>query len=1078
MSKSKHLKGLLLTGKICLTATTVLFAIISTASSIAMENAGTISAFLNQPTQILEPDPDARYRDLEYYKSAFDNLSDVKNNGRVYAETVVDEGLTLLKNSNKEGNPVLPLGEGASVSLFSTSSVQPILSGTGSGGGGTENVSLIDGIEDAGLTVNRDLYTWYEENFGTYGRQWPAGASGVGKFATIGDAPWDVLPEAKNQRANAAVFVLSRTGGEGMDLTAYEDDNNFNVFNSNYTVDYKDGNYLKLSDTERDILTNLCAQRDNGVFDSVIVIMNSANPVQCDFVDEIGIDGLIWAGSWGSQGAYAIGEVLSGAISPSGKLSDTFWKYHYLNPVLANYGTLVNGAESPLVNQWRQTSASTFQNAVDAGTDTDTDSIENIVYQEGIYMGYRYTETRYEDFVMKKGNAGNFDYNQAVAYPFGYGLSYSTFEYSNFNVVPGTEEIDHKLYDKYTITVDVTNTGDVTAKEAVQLYLQKPYIEGGIEKASVELVDFGKTPLLESGQTATITMEVSGKDLASYDSYDAKTYVVDEGTYYFTVAKDSHEAINNILANKGYTTQDGMTEAGDPEMVYSFDKEEDKTTYSTSLATGNQITNKFDNADLNIYDNANEANHVDYISRSDWTGTVKYGLNADNTRTYDREVVIPTQQMKDDLEKSWGGVTSCKAQPTLIPEEAKTSDRGYPTFGSTSTSYTLAMLRAKADEDEDPTNDEWIDYNDPMWDDLLDQMTWDDLVSLLSDGERKNVAMGSVSKPAVIDHNGGNGPNQSYSIGASNEQGLATRKNDPLKNESPVVYPCNGIVASTFNKELAYYYGCQWGEDMLWAGMAGLYGMGMNIHRSAYGGRNFEYYSEDPLLMGVIAGETVRGMATRGAYVYLKHCVLNDQETYRCGGFTWANEQTIREIYLKPYEIAISEYGAQGVMGSLNSIGMMSSGTQGFFNTVLRDEFGMTGAAVTDTTSAMGGNFAVSVFTGNDLPDGTISDDAFDFAAPTSEGGTGEYGEFAWAMRESAHRILYTVVHSNAMNGIAATDKIYKITPDWIKAVNAIQISFGVLLGLSAAEVLVCIFLINKDNLKKIFVHHDDEEAN
>ena len=1072
------IKGLTLTSKIVFHVTFVVACLMSVATPILLENAGIINTSLGITTSTGSGSANG---DNMYFKTDYKTMDEVKQESKNLIEETMKEGAVLLKNDNT----ALPLARENNVSLYGVASYHSVVTGMGSSSfkvNGNQDpfadiVTLEQGLTNAGLSVNQELNNWYRDNGLNYVGD--SGSHFIGYEdqevqTVVQDAPWSDLPEAKNNQANAAIMVLARNSGEAVDLymdTTLESEENGTYRNiiskrHNGDPDNSVGDALALTQNEQDVLRNLKALKDDGKISKIIVLMNSASPLQCEFLEDeaYDIDAAIWCGTLGTNGANAIGKLLTGEYNFSGRTADTFWADSAYNPVYFNMGSYEYQNSSALKNYF--------------ATLSEYNNKFYVAYQEGIYNGYKYTETRYEDYLMSRENVGEFDYETVVTYPFGYGLSYSTFEYSNFNVVPGTEEIDHKLYDKYTITIDVTNTGDVTAKEAVQLYLQKPYIEGGIEKASVELVDFGKTPLLESGQTATITMEVSGKDLASYDSYDAKTYVVDEGTYYFTVAKDSHEAINNILADKGYTTQDGMTEAGDREMVYSFDKEEDKTTYSTSLATGNQITNKFDNADLNIYDNANEANHVDYISRSDWTGTVKYGLNADNTRTYDREVVIPTQQMKDDLEKSWGGVTSCKAQPTLIPEEAKTSDRGYPTFGSTSTSYTLAMLRAKADEDEDPTNDEWIDYNDPMWDDLLDQMTWDDLVSLLSDGERKNVAMGSVSKPAVIDHNGGNGPNQSYSIGASNEQGLATRKNDPLKNESPVVYPCNGIVASTFNKELAYYYGCQWGEDMLWAGMAGLYGMGMNIHRSAYGGRNFEYYSEDPLLMGVIAGETVRGMATRGAYVYLKHCVLNDQETYRCGGFTWANEQTIREIYLKPYEIAISEYGAQGVMGSLNSIGMMSSGTQGFFNTVLRDEFGMTGAAVTDTTSAMGGNFAVSVFTGNDLPDGTISDDAFDFAAPTSEGGTGEYGEFAWAMRESAHRILYTVVHSNAMNGIAATDKIYKITPDWIKAVNAIQISFGALLGLSAAEVLVCIFLINKDNLKKIFVHHDDEEAN
>lgn len=1059
-------KVLHLVSKICLTVFTFIFAFLMVGSSIAMENSGTISAFLKQPTSQIVKDPNSQYKDLEYYKSAFETLKEVKDNGRVYAETVVDEGATLLKNKNKNGNAVLPLEEGASVSLFSTSSVDPILSGTGSGGGGTENVSLLEGLEDAGFVVNRDLYKWYEENKGTYGRKWPAGSGGVGKFPTIGDATWEQLPEAKNNDADAAIFVLSRSGGEGMDLTSYAKDNKMNVFGTDYEVDYKDGNYLKINDTERDILQNLVAARDAGQFGCVVVLMNSANPVQCDFVDELGIDALLWTGSYGSQGAYAVGELLNGRVTPSGKLSDTFWKEHWMNPVLANYGTLTNGAENPLVNQWRQAKSNAIQNAINAGGNGDihNDSVENIVYQEGIYMGYRYTETRYEDKVLGRSNVGDFNYYDAISYPFGYGLSYTTFAYSGLKVTAKSKESDRDLKDdKYIVEVTVTNTGTVAGKESVQLYLQKPYIEGGIEKASVELVDFGKTPLLEPGQPATLTMEVDGRDLASYDAYTEKGYVVDEGRYYLTVAKDAHAAVNNILAAKGKTTENGMTENGNTDMVYFFDKERDAVTYKTSVVTGNEVTNQFDNADLNIYDQESGKNHVEYISRNDWAGTVKFGLDENNNRTFDRVVVTPTEQMKEDLYKSWAGDAGCGTAPNWMPEEAKGGE--YPTFGSTETSYTLIMLRAKTEEvdDGDPTNDEWIPYDDPLWDDLLDQITWEEMVAVLSDGERKNKAITSVSKPDVVDHNGGNGPNQSYSAGAANEQGLAYRKDDPMKNEKPVVYPCNGIVASTYNKELAYYYGCQWGEDMLWAGMPGLYGMGLNTHRSAYGGRNFEYYSEDPVLMGVIAGETTRGMATRGAYVYLKHCVLNDQEAYRCGGFTWANEQSIREIYLRSYEIAISDYGAQGVMGGLNSIGMMGTGVQGFFNTVLRDEFGMTGQVVTDTTSAMGANFALSVFYGNDLPDGRVNADAFDFAKPKSEGGTGEYGNYAWAMRESMHRILYTVVHSNAMNGIAAGDKIYAITPEWIKTLDVLKITSGVLFGASIVLYGTSIFLNRKE---------------
>ena len=928
--------------------------------------------------------------DSEYYRSAFQSVAEVKASGEKYVETVAAEGIVLLKNENN----ALPLGENAGVSFFSTSCVSPIITGTGSGtyGASTGVTTLKEGSEKAGLKVNSALWDWYTANFEKYGRKKYGGTADtsftIGVMFTIGDATWSqITTSAKTDSTygDAAIFVLSRSGGEGVDSTIYGGD----------TKDLGDGNYLKLSPTERNVLKNLKQQKDAGVFKRIIVLMNTANQVECEFVDDpqYGIDALLWVGTLGQTGANAIGNILAGKTNPSGRLPDTFWKYHYLNPVLANTATLVS--ESNIATQWAQA--------------TNAQAGKHIVYQEGIYMGYRYTETRYEDTVLKdKENVGDWGYYEAVSYPFGYGLSYSTFSYSNMQVT--------KADDVYTVTVDVKNTGTVAGKEAVQLYLQKPYTDYDrqhlIEKASAELVGFGKTKLLQPGESQTVTIQVSGREFASYDAYGAKTYIIDAGDYYLTVAKDAHDAVNNILAAKGKTTADGMTAAGNSALTQVFTLEFDAETYSTSEVTGAAITNQFDDVDLKRYEGAGDnADNLQYITRSNWEGTVKLGLTKDNKRTNNYYRVVLTDQMQKDLTWSW----SYQIEP---------DDGEYPTYGSKKTDYKLIDLRAYEDGDTDPTNNPRIPYDDPMWEDFLDQLTWDETVALLSSNLRKTAAVESIGKPETIDQNGGSGPCVPYNIQKSINNGLAVRNDDPGKSEKPAIYPCSGLVAATFDQELAYEYGRQWGEDCLWAGYAGLYGMGVNTHRSAYSGRNFEYYSEDPVLMGNMAAQCTKGMATCGIYVYLKHCFLNDQETYRCGGWTWCNEQAIREIYLKSFQIAIEQGGAQCVMSGLNSLGMKWTGVQGFLNTVLRGEFGLPGHIVTDSYGCYNGSYIKGVYYGNDIPDGTVKTEkeTFEYAAPKYGG----YSNFAWAMREAAHRVLYTVVQSAAMNGYAPTYLVYQ----------------------------------------------------
>ncbi len=1038
-------KLLKLISKIGITVFTALFTLCLLGGTIMIANEDAINSVLDVETQQKVDDPDAADRDLEYYKSAFRSVKEVRANGARYAETIASEGMTLLKNENA----ALPLSAGNKVSLFGSGSAHTLASANA-----VSDITMLEGLTEAGLDVNEDLYNWYDANYTKYG--WQKSGGSVGARWYNNEATWEQIDtDAKTEKADMAIFVITRGGGEGRDC-AMTGAKNKDTTTSDGTKD----NYLQLSEGEKDVLRNLKAQKDLGTFKHIMVAFNTANMVECDFVNDpqYGIDAAMWVGVYGDQGAFAFGDLLVGNRTPSGKLSDTFFAKHRLNPVNTNFGMMV-GDEMNFDN------CGQYDGRVRKVSDG-----RHAVYQEGIYMGYRYTETRYEDKVMGVQNVGDFDYNEVVSYPFGYGLSYTTFEYSDFDVdyvvaTPVTEEKENTYY----VSVKVTNTGEVAGKETVQVYLQKPYTQydrdNGIEKSAVDLVAFDKTKLLQPGDSDVLRIGFSERELACYDSYHEKTYILENGRYYITAAKDAHAAVNNILAKKGKTVADGMTEDGNASLVWdnggSDLKFDDTKLYSTALATGNPITNQFDNADLKIYDAGGPNGNLKYMTRSDWNGTVSFAWTEDGTPTNNHVKVTATEKMQNDLD------TSYKA-----PQDVLEKNPGKVTVGSTETSYNLIDLRAYADDDDDPTNDEPIPYDDPMWEDLIDQIPWDEMVNLLSRGFRMTYAVPSIGKPETIEQNGGTGPIQTYDemanddVSKSVNQGLAVRLNDPDKDKSPVVYPCNGLVASTYNLELVEYYGRQWGEDSLWAGRSGLYGMGGNIHRSAYSGRNFHYYSEDGVLTGKMAAATARGMATRGVYPYMKHCFLNDQESFRCGLFTWANEQTIREVYLKAFQIAIEEGGVPTVMTSLNSIGVIFSGQQGFLNNVLRAEFGMTGQAVTDTLGAHNGNFMQSILYGQDFPDGTTSASNFDFAKPDADGNT-EYLDFVTAMRESTHRILYTVVHSNAMNNYSSGTRIIKLTPWWKTAVIGAQVVTGVLLGASIVLWGAMFYLELKDSRKK-----------
>ena len=634
-----------------------------------------------------------------------------------------------------------------------------------------------------------------------------------------------------------------------------------------------------------------------------------------------------------------------------------------------------------------------YPNAADYNLLTDGPDVQGMysVYQEGIYLDYRYYETRYEDAVMGTGNAGDYNWSTTVAFPFGYGDSYTTFEYSDFNV---TESAD-----AFNVTLKVTNTGSTySGKETVQLYFQSPYTDydkaNGIEKASAELCGFAKTDILAPGASETVNITVDKSELRTYDANNAKTYIVDAGDYYFTAATDAHNAVNNILAAKGYTVEntDGrMTADGDVALTYKWTNAAlDSTTYATS-ETGTAITNLFDEADPNK--SSSEPGEVTWLSRSNWVATFPT-----------QPVVLnATQTLADHL--AFTRYDGSKADSVEMP-----------TLGADNGLALVSMIGA--------------DYDDPQWDTLLDQLTFNEMVNTITLGFHNTAAIESIGKTRTKDENGPQGLTAALTGGAS-----------------AMCYTSEDVMAATFNVDLINDVGRCIGEDCLAMGYSGLYGPGINMHRTAYSGRNFEYYASDPFVAGTICAAEVNGIQSKGVYVYLKHVALNDSESSRRGVNTWLNEQTAREIYLEVADKAITDGGAWSVMTGFNRWGATWCGANANLLTgFLRGELGMRGMCITD-------------FSGSsqymDLVDGLIAgSDIWDSPMPkihTTKAANYENDAYiVTQMRNAMHHILYTVVNSNAMNGWASTDTLKTITPWWQTAIYALIAVLAVLTILCA----------------------------
>ena len=876
---------------------------------------------------VIDEDPDA-----VYFTSDYETDEQRLTAGEQICYQVEAEGAALLMN-----NGALPLAAGAKVSTLSTSSVNIVYGGTGSGNVDASKAdSLKVALEKSGLVVNPTLWDFYLTGEGAkYARGYGEGESAalLGSF-NIGEAPWSAYTdEVKNSIAeygDAVIVTLSRIGGEGADA---------------------EFSYLQLDQNEKDMLAGAAQLKADGKIKSIVVLINTSNALQVDFLKDniYNVDACLWIGGVGAYGTNAVTDILAGKVNPSGSLVDTYCYDNFSAPAMKNAVPVTyDGYDGENIPSYAET---------------------YLIYQEGIYVGYKYYETRYEDFVMGTGNAGSYAYGSDVAFPFGHGLSYTTFTYSDMAVVYNEET------DQFEVSVTVTNTGDVAGKETVQIYAQSPYTdydkENKVEKAAVQLIGFGKTAILDAGASETLKILVEKRDLAAFDTYGKGTYILDAGDYYFTAATDAHNAVNNILAAKGFTpetTENRMDTAGDVALTYKYTQEEfDDKTYATS-ANGTAITNQLSLADPNLYEGT-EGQNVTWLSRNDWTGTYPS----------DEQIVLKlTELLIKDLQRS-----------RYNPADYETVEM--PTMGADNGMKLYDLIG--------------LDYNDPKWDTLLDQLTFDEMVALIGDSFHWRMPAQSVHAPGSRDENG--------------PQGLTVALFGSSLGVETTAFTSEDVMAATFNTELLYQVGKLIGNDCLAADVSCLYGPGANMHRMPYGGRNFEYYSEDGFLSGEICAAEVKGIQEKGVDVVIKHFALNDSEQDRIGLGVWVNEQAAREIYLKAYQKAFEKSGANGVMTAYTRWGAVwSGGVKGLMTNIMRGEWGNNGMSITD-------NVITPMVTGADgVLAGTTTYDAMLPNINNELPGYENDPVIVSAMREACHHNLYALANSSAMNGIGANTTI------------------------------------------------------
>lgn len=722
-------------------------------------------------------------------------------------EDIADEGIVLLDNAG-----TLPLAKNSKLNVFGWASTNPCYGGTGSGAlsDAYPTVSLLEGLTNAGFELNTELsdfYTAYRADrpeVGMFAQDWTLPEPEAAQYSD------DLINNAK-AFSDTAMIVITRVGGEGADLptdvstVTYDAGHSYN--------DFEPGeHYLQLSKTEEDMVDLVCKN-----FDNVIVVYNGANAMELGWVkDHSQIKSVIWCAGTGQSGFNALGSVLCGDVNPSGRTIDTFVYDLTATPTWNNFGNM-------LYDNMNEFEADSFGTKV-------TPAFVN--YVENIYVGYKFYETAAAE--------GLIDYDKTVVYPFGHGLSYTSF----------TQTLNSVTESDGTITVDVTvtNTGSVSGKDVVEVYYNPPYTNGGIEKASANLIGFAKTSEIAAGASENVQVTFKAEDMASYDAHGKGCYVLEKGDYIISINSDSH----NVIDSKTYTV------ASDIVYNESNPRSSDQTV----------ATNEFDFAEGN----------VTYLSR------------ADGFANYAEATAAPTDYSMPAEAKA-----TFYNNSNYDPNDFNNPDNVAPTTGAKNGIQLADMVG--------------VAYDDEKWDSFLDQLTVADMDSLIALGGYQSVAVSSVGKVQAIDCDGPASINNNFT------------------QQGSIGFPSAVMIAATWNTDLAYSFGESIGKMADDMGVSGWYAPAMNIHRSAFAGRNFEYYSEDGVLSGAIASHAIMGSQDQGVYAFMKHFALNDQETNRCGMLcTWASEQAIREIYLKPFEACVKNADCHAVMSSFNYIGNTYAG--------------------------------------------------------------------------------------------------------------------------------------------------------
>lgn len=901
-------------------------------------------------------------------------------NSREIVKQIGEEGIVLVKNDDN----LLPLSSDVkNLNVFGWASIDPIYGGTGSGGSSVENnVSILASLADAGYVANEEILNIYRAwplvrgEIGMRGQDWTLPEPTVDKYTD------EVMTSAK-AHSDVAVVVIGRSGGEDADLpndmhavikgtyTQYKDDGTMihHYTDSKYTNngDYDDfepgEHYLELSVSEERMIAKVCEN-----FDKVIVIVNANNAMELGWTNEYEqIKAVLLAPGGGVSAFAAIGEILNGSVNPSGHTADTYVKDLLNTPYAQNIG------------HFRYNNTQDIQEA-----NADAPSYQGIVsfvnYVEGIYVGYKFYETAYEESKQGEGWAADFNYDEHVLYPFGYGLSYTTFEQKIENFKADGDYV--------TFDVKVTNTGAVAGKSVVEVYFNPPYTDGGIEKAAVNLVDYGKTETLAPGASETVSFKIAKEDFAAYDSSCIKTanggYVLEAGEYVVSIRENSHTVIDEAT----------FTVAADID-------------YSTTGRPSDEQTavNQFES-----YSNGG----VEYLSRAN--GFANY-QSATAAPAEDRFVMSDEQKaavMKHMFATYDGSLLDNPADKMPIT--------------GAKNNLQVSDLRGAA-------------YDDPRWEKLLDQMTFEEMSQLICLAGWHTEAIDSIGKVRTADCDGPAGLNNFM----TGKQGTA--------------FGTEVLMAQTWNQKLAATLGERLGAEYRDVENWGVYGPAMNTHRSAFAGRNFEYYSEDGVLAGKFAAAQVNGMHKMGVYTYIKHFVLNDQEINRCAVLnTFSTEQAIREIYLKPFELVVknNQYPQEAVMSSFNWIGTEPCCVNpNLLINVLRGEWGFVGMVKTDFDGGYGFQLADHcVRTGNDIMLG--------FNNNTGSNVFTQSASSMLAMRNACHNILYTIGNSAAYEGALKTGEMSEMD----KLFQKINIGSGVVIG-AAFLIVLARWLMKKNKSKK-----------